>query len=174
VRPLQHFVIAALPVTAYSLVRYRRLPTGYTLLILLVATQLPDIIDKPLAWTFAVLPSGRMLAHSIVISGPFLSTVCLVGIFLQRFEPAGLFALAYLSHLAGDFYSILWLGRSYYYFPNLFWPALSANPDPNPSFAAHSPPSLVSVGVTLIGFGLATGYVTFDIYNRRYTTVRQK
>jgi hypothetical protein len=167
VRPLQHFAVVALPVTVYSLVRYRRLPTGYTVLILLVATQLPDIIDKPLAWTFGVLPSGRMLAHSIVISGPVLSTLCLLGIYLRKFEYTGLFAVAYLSHIVEDFYPILWQGRSYYFFPNLFWPALPANPDRNPSFGAHAPPSLVVVLITLAGFGLVTGYVAFDLYHRR-------
>ncbi|ACV46237.1 MULTISPECIES: metal-dependent hydrolase [Halomicrobium] len=29
-------------------------------------TQFPDLIDKPLAWTVAVLPNGRSLAHSLI------------------------------------------------------------------------------------------------------------
>lgn len=166
-RPLEHFALAALPVTAYTLVRYQRLPAGYEVLILLVATQLPDIIDKPLAWTVGFLPSGRMLAHSIVVSGPALAIVYLLGIYLGKSEYTGLFAGAYLLHLAGDFYPILWLGRSYYFFPNLFWPALPANPDPNPSFAAHAPQSLLAVLITLTGFGLVLGYIAFDVYHQR-------
>lgn len=30
---------------------------------------LPDLIDKPLAWTFGVLPNGRSLGHSVVTMG---------------------------------------------------------------------------------------------------------
>jgi hypothetical protein len=91
---------------------------------------------------------------------------------LRQFEYAGIFSLAYLSHIVGDFYPILWLGRSYYFFPNLFWPALPANPDQNPSFAAHAPPNLVAVAVTLIGFGLVMGYMAVDIYQRQHAALR--
>ncbi|AEN07844.1 Protein of unknown function DUF457, transmembrane (plasmid) [halophilic archaeon DL31] len=38
-------------------------------------TQFPDLIDKPLAWSLAVLPNGRSLAHSLI-------TATLVGLVL--------------------------------------------------------------------------------------------
>jgi len=128
-RPLEHFLFAALPLTAYAVVRYRRPPRGHTLLFVLGATQLPDLIDKPLAWTFGVLPSGRMFAHSLVISLPVLFLGCVLAARRGWGRPAAVFSLAYLSHIVGDFYSILWQGTEYYFFPNLFWPLLAANPD---------------------------------------------
>jgi xanthine/uracil permease len=42
-------------------------PTGPAVLALGVGTQFPDLIDKPLAWSVSVLPSGRTLAHSALV-----------------------------------------------------------------------------------------------------------
>jgi len=81
-------------------------------------------------------------------------------------RPAALFTLAYLSHIAGDFYPILWLGSEYYFFPNLFWPLLAANPDKRPSFAAHAPPSLGAVFITLSVFLAVAGYIAQDLVRR--------
>ena len=36
---------------------------------LAVGTQLPDLVDKPLAWTFGVMPYGRAAAHSLLVLG---------------------------------------------------------------------------------------------------------
>src|SRR6056297_375011 len=127
--PHGHFLLAALPLLAYTAGRYRRLPRGYTLLLVFLATQLPDLVDKPLAWTFGVLPSGRMFAHSLVISVPVLSLGCVLAVRRGWGRPAVVFSLTYLSHIVGDFYPILWRGTEYYFFPNLFWPLLPANPD---------------------------------------------
>lgn len=171
-RPLAHFLFAALPISAYAVVRYRRLPRGHTLLLVLAATQLPDLIDKPLAWTVGVLPSGRMFAHSLVISIPLLSIGCVLAARRGWGRPATLFSFAYLSHLVGDFYPILSQGSGYYFFPNLFWPLLPANPDQSPSFAAHAPPSLASLALPLAVFLLTFGYIALDIV-RRPPTVGQ-
>jgi hypothetical protein len=165
-RPLEHFLFAALPLAAYAAVRYRRLPRGHTLLLVLVATQLPDLIDKPLAWSFDVLPSGRMFAHSLVIALPVLSIGCVLAARRGWGRPAALFSLAYLSHLIGDFYPILWQGSGYYFFPNLFWPLLAVNPDRSPSFAAHASASLWSLLVPFSVFLLVVGYIAIDIVRR--------
>lgn len=165
--PAGHFLFAAVPLTAYTVYRRRQLPSGTLVFVLLVATQLPDVIDKPLAWSFAVLPSGRMLAHSLVISLPLLSAVVLFAARRGRGRTAVVFSAGYLSHIVGDFYSILWRGTDYYFFPNLFWPLLPANPDRHPSFAAHSPESLTSLLVPFAVFGFAMGYSVLSIYWKR-------
>jgi len=135
-------------------------------LLLLVATQLPDVIDKPLAWTFAILPSGRMLAHSLVVSLPILSVLVLLAARRGYGRHAVVFSAGYLSHIAGDFYPIVRLGTDYYFFPNLFWPLLAAHPDRTPSFAAHAPDSLLSLVVPLVVFGLAVSYSVVTVYRR--------
>ena len=162
--PAGHFLLAAVPLTAYTVARWRRLPSGLAVLLLLVATQLPDVIDKPLAWTVAVLPSGRMLAHSLVVSLPVLTVLVLLAARRGYGRYAVVFSAGYLSHIAGDFYPMLRLGTDYYFFPNLFWPLLAANPDRSPSFAAHAPDSLLSLAAPLAVFGLAVGYGVVSVY----------
>ena len=164
--PAGHFLLAAVPLTVHTVVRWRHLPSGPMVLLLLVATQLPDVIDKPLAWTFAILPSGRMLAHSLVVSLPVLFIVVLLATRRGYGRYAVVFSAGYLSHIAGDFYPVVRLGTDYYFFPNLFWPLLPANPDRTPSFAAHSPDSLLSLAVPLIVFGLAVSYSLVTVYRR--------
>ena len=169
--PAGHFLLAAIPLTIYTVARWRRLPSGPMVLLLLVATQLPDVIDKPLAWTLAILPSGRMLAHSLVVSLPVLTILVLLAARRGYGRYAVVFSAAYLSHIAGDFYPVVRLGTDYYFFPNMFWPLLAANPDRTPSFAAHSPDSLLSLAVPLVVFGLAVSYSFVTVY-RRYEHVR--
>lgn len=41
-------------------------PVGIAVIALAVGTQFPDLVDKPLSWTFALLPTGRSLGHSLV------------------------------------------------------------------------------------------------------------
>ncbi|WP_228841818.1 metal-dependent hydrolase [Haloarcula sp. CBA1127] len=164
--PEGHFLLAAVPLTVYTVVRWRHLPSGPMVLLLLVATQLPDVIDKPLAWTFAILPSGRMLAHSLVVSLPVLTILVLLAARQGYGRYAVVFSAGYLSHIASDFYPIVRLGTDYYFFPNLFWPLLSANPDRTPSFAAHSPDSPLALAVPLIVFGLAVSYSLVTLYQR--------
>ncbi|WP_239642276.1 MULTISPECIES: metal-dependent hydrolase [Haloarcula] len=168
--PAGHFLLAAVPLTVYTVARWHHLPSGPMVLLLLVATQLPDVIDKPLAWTFAILPSGRMLAHSLVVSLPVLTILVLLAARQGYGRYAVVFSAGYLSHIAGDFYPIVRLGTDYYFFPNLFWPLLSATPDRTPSFAAHSPDSLLSLAVPLVVFGLAISYSLVTVY-RRYEQV---
>lgn len=164
--PSEHFVFAFLPFLVYTAVRYQRVPSGHSILLVVVGSQLPDLIDKPLAWTFAVIPSGRMLAHSIVISGPALVVGCLLALRVGWARYAVLFSFSYLSHLVGDFYSILFVGREYYFFPNLFWPLLEANPDQTPSFTAHIPEDPSSLLIPAAIFATVLCYALADVLFR--------
>jgi hypothetical protein len=166
-RPIAHFLLPLGVFILYTIVRYHGWPTGDEILIILVGTQLPDVIDKPLAWWFGVIPSGRMVAHSLVVSVPVLT----VGVFLSyrsgRRRSVVLFCLAYLSHIVGDFILILSEGTKYYFFPNLFWPLLAANPDREPSFIAHAPSDLFVVVFSTSAFLLVAGYAVGDIIFER-------
>lgn len=100
--PWGHLAVGYL---AYSLVahlRDRRPPSPPAAVAVALASQLPDLVDKPLAWTFDVIPSGRSLAHSLPIA---LIVVTVVGIALHRrgHADAGVaFGVGYLTHLFGD------------------------------------------------------------------------
>ncbi|GGM65115.1 membrane-bound metal-dependent hydrolase YbcI (DUF457 family) [Halarchaeum rubridurum] len=73
-----------------------------TLGALVLGTQLPDLIDKPAAWVFGVLPSGRSLAHSLVFVLPFFLLVAVVCRRRARREAGFAFGFGVLSHLALD------------------------------------------------------------------------
>ena len=91
------------------------------LLALGLATQLPDLIDKPLAWVLFVLPGGRSLAHSLLFAGPLVAAVWLFARRRGHPEVAGAFALGYASHLVGDVYVAVAFWRPEE-FTFLLWP----------------------------------------------------
>ncbi|MDL0138004.1 metal-dependent hydrolase [Halobacterium salinarum] len=107
-------------------------------------SQFPDLIDKPLAWTVPVLPSGRSLAHSLLTAGGILAACYYVSQRFNRTDVCAAFGIGYLTHifgdlgprvigglLTGDFTQLQW--ATY-----LLWPLLPAPPYPNDdSFLAH-------------------------------------
>jgi len=123
----------------YSLVARgtgREQPSERDTAALAVATQLPDLIDKPLAWTVAVLPSGISLAHSLAFAVP----CCLLawGLARRRSAPAlGVaFAVGYGSHLAGDsLYPLFTSGEAATAF--LFWPFVARPPIEDTAFLSE-------------------------------------
>lgn len=161
--PINHVLLALLPVGAYALVRHRRLPSGPLVLTAVFAGLFADIVDKPLAWTFGLVPSGRMVAHSLVISLPLLVCLLVIAYRTDRLHYGVAFTWGHLAHIAGDFYPLLQQGRSYYYGPNLFWPLKQANPDRNPGFANHTPALGVELLAELAVLALILAYVAVDI-----------
>ncbi|WP_058826328.1 metal-dependent hydrolase [Haloferax sp. Q22] len=122
--PLGHLALGYLLVVALARVRdwKPRFPHGLTLLILAVGTQLPDLIDKPLAYA-GVLPNGRSLAHSLLIVVP----VVFLGVrYLTRrgyqYEARAL-AVAIGSHIVGDSY-LLVLRQEWRELGFLLWPVV--------------------------------------------------
>lgn len=118
--PLGH---AAVGYLLYSLsaerTRVPELRTG-VLVALLFGTQLPDVVDKPLAWELSVLPAGRSLAHSLFVVLPLVAIA--IGA-TQRFDRPALgvaFGLGVLSHVVVDTVPALWLGLEHAAF--LIWP----------------------------------------------------
>ena len=62
--PWGHLVFGYL---LYLLVRPRAWRNGdrFAVIVLMIGTQVPDIVDKPLAWWFGVLPSGVVSGVSV-------------------------------------------------------------------------------------------------------------
>lgn len=80
----------------------RQPPDGWAVLALGFGTQFPDLVDKPLAWTFAVLPAGRSLAHSTLTLGVVGLVVLSVAHRRGAVVPAVAFLTGYASHLVTD------------------------------------------------------------------------
>jgi len=101
--------------------------TGPEALVLAVATQLPDLVDKPLAWQFDVVSSGYAVGHSILVTVPLVLTVVGVAARRGRVRLGLAFAVGQLSHLAGDVLVAVALSRPYT-FERVLWPLVSVPP----------------------------------------------
>jgi membrane-bound metal-dependent hydrolase YbcI (DUF457 family) len=144
--PHEHLLVALLPVAVYVAVRDRRLPARAVVFATAVGSQFPDLVDKPLAHQFGVLPSGRVFVHSLPFAFPIASVVLAYGYRTERPRVAGAFAAAYLLHVIGDTYRRLLTGEIP---PDLLWPFAAAQPRPTVPFWA---------GVDGINVRLWTGF----------------
>jgi|AntRauMinimDraft_4_1070384.scaffolds.fasta_scaffold01068_2 hypothetical protein len=123
---------------------------------LAVGTQLPDLVDKPLAWTFDIMPYGRAAAHSVLVLGavavvlPVVSRSVRVGVPLL---------VGWATHLVGDVVYPLAEG-AFGQVTFLAWPLL-ALPEPAGDYGILSyfrTLSLTGETALEVGlFGLATG-----------------
>jgi hypothetical protein len=139
--PWEHLAFGYLLYSALARASGRR-PRNADALVLAVTTQLPDLIDKPLAWWLGILPSGLSLGHSLLFAVP----VCLLAFAVGRRTGDAALGVAcsvgYLSHLAGDaVYPALTGGRVRVSF--LWWP-LGDQP-------TVSPPGLFSQFAVFLG-----------------------
>lgn len=133
--PWGHAAVGYLLYAAYTRVRYDRPPDGPAMVLLLVGTQLPDLIDKPLAWTLPVLPSGRSLGHSLLFLVPLMLVVAVA----TRDRKWGIpLAIGALSHIVGDIFPALIRGE-FASITFLVWPLLPLPPYPeqNRSILGH-------------------------------------
>lgn len=130
--PWGHAAIGYLLYTLVSHTRYDRPPTDGAFVVLLIGTQFPDLVDKPLAWSFALLPSGRSLAHTLLVAGPVCAGVYLYARKYDREEWGAAFGLGYLSHVLIDAVPDLLRGN-FEYAQYLLWPILPLPPYEEPS-----------------------------------------
>ncbi|MFW5939462.1 MAG: metal-dependent hydrolase [Halolamina sp.] len=124
--PWDHAAVAYLLLSAYSRSAWGRPPTRGLAAVGVFAALLPDLIDKPLSWWLAVLPSGRSLGHSVLVAVPLAMVVLALGATAGRRHVAAAFVLGHLSHLAGDVaYPLFVDGELRLGF--LFWPVVTAD-----------------------------------------------
>lgn len=96
--PWTHAAVGYLLVSALSRHRRGRPPGDAAAVAVAVGTQLPDLIDKPLAWHAGVLPAGRSVSHSLLA----LAVVAVVVRGVTRRHEAAALVVGYATHLAGD------------------------------------------------------------------------
>jgi hypothetical protein len=134
-------------------------PDDATAIALAVGTQLPDLVDKPLAWSFGVLPSGRSLAHSLLVGGLLVAVVVALARRYGRHERAGAFAVGYYAHLFGDALGPL-TSLDVEFLTFLAWPVLAPPPYENDSSFAEHLAALTELSVgprTAVGLLFALG-----------------
>ncbi|WP_440765740.1 metal-dependent hydrolase [Natronorubrum sp. DTA7] len=105
--PWEHLAFAYVLYSLFANAVLGRSPTGREAIAVVLGSQLPDLVDKPLAWTVGITETGYSIGHSIFVA----PVVCLAvyAAAAQRSDRllAGAFALAYGSHLATDIYDPL-------------------------------------------------------------------
>ncbi|ELZ55710.1 MULTISPECIES: metal-dependent hydrolase [unclassified Haloferax] len=159
--PIGHLALGYLSVALFRVGRRRPLPTGWTLAAALVGSQLPDLIDKPLAY-YGVLVSGRSLGHSLLVMLPALVALVGVGYRLGYGEHATALVVATLSHYLGDTSRAL-LAGDWGSMQFLLWPLFPAT-----DYAADSVPPWVrvleSLGDPRYNLQYALAVVAFGIW----------
>lgn len=132
----------------------------------LFGSQFPDLVDKPLAWGFAALPSGRSLAHSVFALVVVSAVVWAVAVEYDRREAAVAFPVGYVTHLVGDAVVPVYEG-SYGELSYLLWPLLPAPDYDEPTglleaLAVFGSPELTALFLAevavAVGVGLLCGY----------------
>lgn len=123
--PWEHLAIGYLAYSLLVRVTERRGPSTGGAVAVAVGTQFPDLIDKPLGWGTALLPSGQSLAHSLLFAMPLLVVVLGLGVAIGRRTGAVAFAVGYLAHLPGDVAYAAMLGGDLN-LDFLLWPVIPA------------------------------------------------
>lgn len=136
-------------------------PTGMEALALVVGTQFPDLVDKPLGWGTTLLPSGISLAHSLLCAVP----VSAAAILLARRADAGrvgwAFAAGYLAHLPGDIVYPMAVGGE----PRLgflLWPLVETTASTPASITGHVW-GLVAQFLEILGTPVGQVYLVLEL-----------
>jgi hypothetical protein len=77
-------------------------PGGLATVVLLLATQLPDAVDKTLAWGLGLFPAGYSVAHSVFVAVPLGAAGLALAVRRRRPEVGVALVVGWWSHLAGD------------------------------------------------------------------------
>ncbi|WP_049925917.1 metal-dependent hydrolase [Halopiger goleimassiliensis] len=120
--PWEHAIVGYLAYSLFVRLVYREPPGGLEALTVVVASVLPDVIDKPLAWEFGVFESGYALGHSIFVAVPLSIVVGLVARRVGRTRAGLAFGVGYLLHLPGDVLDAAVRGDGTIYVSLVLWP----------------------------------------------------
>lgn len=121
--PLGHAAIAYLCYSASTRWQRQSAPTALPVLAVLFGSQFPDLVDKPLAWYLGALPTGRTLAHSLIVLVPLCAIVLIVAQAFRQAELGVAFSIGALSHAVVDAIPALW--GQYSAARHLLWPVTS-------------------------------------------------
>lgn len=121
--PWGHVAVAYLIYSVFVRRQYRQLPDSVPAFALLIGSQLPDLIDKPLSWSFGVLPGGRTLAHSVFFAALVLPALLAIAAHYEYLRAGVALCIGHVTHLLADlppsFFTGEFGGATF-----LFWPVL--------------------------------------------------
>lgn len=122
--PWEHVVVGYLAYSVFCRLGYRDTPGGAGAFVVVVASVLPDLIDKPLAWSLEIVETGYAVGHSMFFAGPLVVGVW-IACRLRGWRRVGAaFGLGYLLHLPGDLLYLIVVNDSFT--PGIMlWPVAS-------------------------------------------------
>lgn len=100
--PWEHLAVGYLCYSFGVRVVGRDPPTDVEVAVLAVATQVPDLVDKPLSWKFGMFPTGHAVGHSAFVAVPVGVAVLVGAKRLGRLRTGVAYDVGYWSHLAAD------------------------------------------------------------------------
>jgi len=121
--PWEHALFGYVVYSVVCHAHYRDAPGEYETAVVLIASVLPDVIDKTLSWQFDVFHSGYALAHSIFITAPL---VIVTGLLARKYGQPTLglaFGIGYPLHLVGDVLPV-YLSSGEWTIHHLLWPVV--------------------------------------------------
>lgn len=167
--PLGHLAFGYLSAALVQRLRNHPPPRRWILAAVVLGTQLPDLVDKPLVYV-GVLSSGRSLGHSLLVALPLLVLVLRVGHRMGYGEHAIALTVGVLSHYVGDTYRLL-LAGDFGSVRFLLWPVLPALDYPSDGI----PPWIRAIEsvtdpqhpVQFVLVAVAVAIWAYDLYARR-------
>jgi membrane-bound metal-dependent hydrolase YbcI (DUF457 family) len=132
--PWGHAALAYLLYTVFLQTKYNSVPRGGLPLIVVVASLVPDLIDKPLAWTFGVLPGGRTLFHSLVVLIPLCVGLYWIAHRYRNPSAGAAAVIGLLSHPLGDMVQSSFTSPYFETPTYLLWPLVPVTESSNAGF----------------------------------------
>lgn len=130
------------------------------MVVLAVATQLPDLIDKPLAWQFGLLSNGIGVAHSLIVGVPAALALGVVLRFKGYPELGAGVAIGYGSHVCGDLLFAALFSRPPI-LPSFLWPVYTTPVSAAPGLGAKTL-QLLSDSRDLLGGSMGRTYFLLE------------
>jgi len=127
--PWEHLAVGYLCYSLFLRITAKQRPRSADVVAVVIGSQFPDLIDKPLGWGTTLLPWGVSLAHSLLFAVPVAITVVIIAKLFDRPAVGFGFAVAYLVHLPGAvIYPVLLGGDPKLDF--LLWPLIPIDSSP--------------------------------------------
>ncbi|SEV99036.1 metal-dependent hydrolase [Natrinema salifodinae] len=159
--PWEHLAFAYVCYSLVANLGLRRSPSTREAIAVAVASQFPDLVDKPLAWSLGIVEAGYAVAHSAFVA----PVVCLgaVAVAARRGDRAlaGAFSIAYGSHLVGDLVYPILRGQGFD-LRIVLWPLATPPADEVGGFADHVVGYLLRYVFTLL-VGRLTPQIAFQL-----------
>lgn len=102
--PWEHAIVGYIMYSLFIHLLYHDSPTGIETLVVVFASLLPDLLDKPLAWQFGIFADsgGYALFHSVFFAVPLAIAVLLLTYYRGRPRIGWAFGIGNVFHLPAD------------------------------------------------------------------------